>query len=170
MTALAIPRPTQPTLTSASVVARYHLRWLGVMWAIGLVCWLAVMALDVRYGAPVESIWRTMIAGWQMWAVLGAGVATVPWLLPMTVTMGATRRQWADGAVAGMAALAAAATAFIVGGYALEAHLYDIGGWEHTFPDGFTVEGPWDLAQLAAETFPVQFAYLLSGWLIGLMF
>ena len=123
-------RPSTSSLVpAAQVVVFGHLVWLGLVWLASVVVYAAVVAGVARWGSVDESLWQSVVSGWQRYVIFGAGITIMTTFLRMLVRNGATRRTVSGAATIAMGVIAALVALLNVAGFAVERLVYDANGW-----------------------------------------
>ena len=83
-----------------------HLAWLGYVWLASTVVYAVVIVCVARWGSVDESLWPSVVAGWQRYLIFGAGVTIATTFLRMLVRNGVTRRTVSQAATIAMGVIA----------------------------------------------------------------
>jgi len=163
-------RPTRATLTpSAEILLFGHLAWLGFVWLTATVIYAVVVVCVARWGSVDESLWQSVVAGWQRYVIFGAGVTIATTFMRMLVRNGVTRRTLSTAATVAMAAIAGIVAIWNMAGFAVERVVYDANGWPQALrSDAVFAWG--DLPRVAVDSALVVAAYYAAGWLVGMCF
>ena len=163
------PRPTPPPVTTtAYVLCRGHLTWLGWTWVVTAMVFTVLMAMIVRFDGHLDaSLWQGAGASWQRYVIFAAGVTTMPSFLAMFVANGITRAQLAASSTIAMAAVALAGATFVIGGFVAEAVVFDATGWSQVLDSGEPVSSGPDLVVLGLRYALLFCMWFTAGWLIG---
>ncbi len=163
-------RPTPSTLVpAAQIVVFGHLVWLGLVWLASVVVYAAVVAAVGRWGSVDESLWQSVVAGWQRYVIFGAGITIMTTFLRMLVRNGATRRTVSGAATIAMGVIAGLVALLNVVGFAVERLVYDANGWTQALRSD--AELAWaDLPRVAVDNALVVAAYYVAGWIVGTCF
>lgn len=162
--------PNRPTLSDAAAITTFgHLAWLAWVWLTITIVYAGVIAAIARFGTVDESMWQSVVAGWQRWVVFAAGITTTTTFLRMLVRNGATRALLSSASTVTMAVIGVVAGLWITAGFAVEKLVYDRFGWTQEV-DGGTVLQWSDLWRVALESPLVLAAYFVAGWLVGVGF
>jgi hypothetical protein len=169
-TAAPEARPLRPTLTpSAQILVFGHLAWLGFVWLTATVIYAIVVVCVARWGSIDESLWQSVVAGWQRYVIFGAGITIATTFMRMLVRNGVTRRTLSHAAAIAMGVIAVTVALWNVVGFAVERVVYDANGWAQTLRSDAVFE--WrDLPRVAVDTGLVVAAYYAAGWIVGMCF
>jgi hypothetical protein len=160
-------RDERPALSdAASIITLGQLAWLAWVWLTVTVIYGIVLAAVARWGEVDESLWQSIVAGWQRWLLFSCGVVAMTMFMRMLVRNGATRALFSSAVAVAMAVIAACSTALVTAGFAVERLVYDRYDWPQEVGTGTLLE--WsDLSRVAIEFTIAGLAYFVSGWLVG---
>jgi hypothetical protein len=158
------------TLSEAAQILTFgNLAWLGLVWLAVTVVYAGVVACVARWGSIEESLWQSVVAGWQRYVIFGAGVTIATTFMRMLVRNGVTRRTLSGAAAIAMGVIGVAVALWNVAGYAVEHVVYDANGWPQTLRSDTEFE--WgDLPRAAIDSGLVAAAYYAVGWIVGICF
>jgi hypothetical protein len=128
-----------------------------------------VIACVARWGSLDESLWQSVVAGWQRYLIFGAGITIMTTFLRMLVRNGVTRRTVAAAATIAMGVIAGLVAVWNVVGLAIERVVYDANGWPQALRSDAVLS--WsDLPRAAIDSALVVAAYYAAGWIVGTCF
>jgi hypothetical protein len=163
-------RRSSPTLApSTGILVFGHLAWLGLVWLAATVIYAVVVVCVARWGSVDESLWQSVVAGWQRYVIFGAGITVATTFMRMLVRNGVTRRTLSHAAALAMGVIASAVAIWNVVGFSVERVVYDANGWPQRLRTDAVLE--WgDLPRAALDTGLVVAAYYATGWIVGMCF
>jgi hypothetical protein len=166
------PRPTPvraPLVPAAETVIGGQLAWLGFVWLAATVVYAVVIASVARWGEVDESLWQSVVAGWQRYVIFGAGVTIATTFLRMLVRNGVTRGTVSSASTISMGVIAVLVGLWQMAGYAAERLVYEANDWTHALRS--TALFGWDdLPRVGIDNALVVAAYYGSGWVVGICF
>jgi hypothetical protein len=163
----AVPVRPAPLSHTASITTFGTLAWLGWVWAIAAVVYVAILVIAGGDADRDYSLWQGAVADWQRYTVLAAGATTVPVFAPMLLGNGVTRAQLSRSAIVTMAVLAVAAGLLITLGFIAEHVVYDAQDWPHRLA-GDRVVGSGTMVDLGVAYTVTLACYFVAGWIFGI--
>lgn len=139
------------------------------VWLVLLVCTCGVVAALNASGGTPQSVWE-QAAIVPRWAVLAVGGYLAVVSLPLQVSHGSTRREFAVRTGLFTVAFTGFSAVLMSVGFALEGLLFRSLGWTHGLTRPHLFAEPGQYAVIAAEYWLVLAAWTVAGVLIGIAY
>jgi len=154
-------------------IARHRLRLdtaaVVVLWIPFTLVVAAIYVLVGLYGNLSTSVWEQATQA-PRWFAGGLGVYLTAVYLPLYITHGQTRRQFATQMPAFVVVLAALLAALITIGFAVERVVYDLGGWLQALERAHLFDGVDQYPVVLLEFWLVFMVWIAAGALVGAAF
>ncbi|HCT79180.1 MAG TPA: hypothetical protein DGT23_22005 [Micromonosporaceae bacterium] len=116
------------------------------------------------------SVWESVGQQGPRWFLFVMGILFVTINLPVVIANGITRRAYYRGAIIFTVLSAAAFTVLLMAGFGVEYAVYTANGMMAELPKEYPINSMGEAAKFAAKSFLALLAFMLSGWIVGLVF
>lgn len=116
------------------------------------------------------SVWETVGQQGPRWFLFVMGILFVTINLPVVIANGITRRTFYRGAMLFTVFTAAAFALPMTAGFGVEYAVYTANGMMADLPKQYPINSLGEAARYTVDSFLVLLAFMLSGWIVGLLF